>query len=228
MSIGSGEIGQAGLQFFGRMNASISHELKNVLAIIKENAGLLNDYISAAANGAPIDPQRLGAVGRRIESQTARADAIIKTMNQFAHTVDRPHQSVDLNHMLALLVSLHNRPAAMSQVRLEPQSADGPVVVATAPFILLNLLGLVLRTALQAVPAGGTMAIRVDKIPNGALFNFSGLTSHSNLSGMVYPGPQESALLTALSAQARIEASLERICVTLPLGLDALSSATSR
>ena len=228
MSIGFAEIGQAGLQFFGRMNASISHELKNVLAIIKENAGLLNDYISAAAKGAPIDPQRLGAVGRRIESQTARADAIIKTLNQFAHTVDNPHQSVDLNHMLALLVSLHNRPAAMREVRLEPQSADRPVAIVTAPFALLNLLGLVLSTALQAVPAGGTMTIFLDKVPDGALFSFSGLTSHSNLSGLVYPGPQENALLTALGAQTRIEASQDRICVTLPLGLDALSSATSR
>ncbi|MBW1849305.1 MAG: sensor histidine kinase, partial [Deltaproteobacteria bacterium] len=30
------------LIFFGKINASISHELKNVLAIISETAGLLN------------------------------------------------------------------------------------------------------------------------------------------------------------------------------------------
>ena len=227
MNIGNGEIGQAGLQFFGRMSASISHELKNVLAIIKENAGLLNDYIRAAANGAPIDPQRLGTVGRRIETQTARADAIIKTMNQFAHTVDSSRQSVNLNQTLALLVSLHNRPAAMSQVRLEAQSADETVAITTAPFILLNLLGRALTTALQAVPAGGTMAIRMDKISSGALFSFNGLTLLSSLPDLAYPEPQDSTLLTALGAQARIEPSQERICVTLPLGLGASSSATS-
>ena len=34
---------ETGLQFFGKMTASISHEIKNVLAIINENAGLLED-----------------------------------------------------------------------------------------------------------------------------------------------------------------------------------------
>jgi C4-dicarboxylate-specific signal transduction histidine kinase len=219
MSIGSGDIGQAGLQFFGRMSASISHELKNVLAIIKENAGLLNDYIGAAAKGAPLDPQRLSSVGRRIETQTVRADAIIKTMNQFAHTVDSARQSVDLNHTLTLLVSLHLRTAAMRQVNLAPRSADAPVMITSAPFLLLNLLGLALSTALQAVPAGGALSIRVEKTSSGGLFDFGGLTAFSNLSDLVFPGPQESALLTALGAQARMEPSEERICVALPVGL---------
>jgi C4-dicarboxylate-specific signal transduction histidine kinase len=49
-------IGDAGLQFFGRMSASISHELKNALAIIKENAGLLADYVAMMGKGTPIDP----------------------------------------------------------------------------------------------------------------------------------------------------------------------------
>ena len=34
-----------GLFFFGKMSASISHELKNVLAIINENAGLAEDLM---------------------------------------------------------------------------------------------------------------------------------------------------------------------------------------
>jgi hypothetical protein len=36
-------LGETGLQFFGKMSASISHEIKNVMAIINENAGLLED-----------------------------------------------------------------------------------------------------------------------------------------------------------------------------------------
>ena len=36
-------IGGEGLQFFGKMSASISHEIKNVLAIINENTGLIED-----------------------------------------------------------------------------------------------------------------------------------------------------------------------------------------
>ena len=39
MNAGPNLVGQSGLTYFGRTTASISHELKNALAIIKENAG---------------------------------------------------------------------------------------------------------------------------------------------------------------------------------------------
>jgi hypothetical protein len=39
------------LAFFGKINASISHELKNVMAIISETAGLLKDLSDMAATG---------------------------------------------------------------------------------------------------------------------------------------------------------------------------------
>ena len=32
-----------GLRFFGKVNASISHEIRNALAVINENAGLIKD-----------------------------------------------------------------------------------------------------------------------------------------------------------------------------------------
>jgi hypothetical protein len=41
------------------MTASISHEIKNVMAIINESAGLLEDYSLMAEKGMPIDPERL-------------------------------------------------------------------------------------------------------------------------------------------------------------------------
>ena len=52
-------IAETGLQFFGRISASISHEIKNVLAIVNENAGLLEDYSIMAEGGMPLDPARL-------------------------------------------------------------------------------------------------------------------------------------------------------------------------
>ena len=44
---------ETSLQFFGRVSASISHELKNVLAIINENAGLLEDFTLMGDRGIP-------------------------------------------------------------------------------------------------------------------------------------------------------------------------------
>ena len=50
MNIQDAQVGLGGIQFFGKMAASISHEIKNVLAIINENAGLLEDICLACVN----------------------------------------------------------------------------------------------------------------------------------------------------------------------------------
>ena len=210
-------IGEAGLQFFGRMSASISHELKNVLAIIKENSGLLGDYINMMAKGRPVDPERFQTIAQRIENQTRRADAIIKELNQFAHTVDSSSKPVDLNQALDLLVALHRRPAAMQQVSLDPHAADSAAVVTTAPFLLLNALGLILAQAMKTVPAGGTLAITVSISPSQAGICFGPLNTLSSLPADQFSTEHLNALLTALGAEAIIEAEDCRIIVHMPL-----------
>ena len=50
---------EQGLRFFSATTASLSHELKNALAIIKENAGLLTDYMAMFEKGSPVAPDRL-------------------------------------------------------------------------------------------------------------------------------------------------------------------------
>ena len=45
--------GYDNLAFFGKVNASISHELKNVMAIIAETAGLLGDLSEMARGERP-------------------------------------------------------------------------------------------------------------------------------------------------------------------------------
>ena len=51
MTSASDGIGRLQLRYFGQVSASISHELKNVLAILNENAGLLQDYAAMAEQG---------------------------------------------------------------------------------------------------------------------------------------------------------------------------------
>ncbi len=210
-------IGEAGLQFFGRMSASISHELKNALAIIKENSGLLSDYINMMGKGMPVAPERFQTIAQRIDNQTRRADGIIKDLNQFAHTVDSPSKPVDLNQTLDILVALHRRPAAMLQVGLEPRPADSPAVVTTAPFLLLNALGLILAQAMKTAPAGEALTITVNISPSEAGISFGRLKTLSELPADQFPTEQLNALLTALGAKAIIEAGDCRIIVRLPL-----------
>jgi C4-dicarboxylate-specific signal transduction histidine kinase len=211
-------IGEAGLQFFGRMSAAISHELKNVLAIIKENAGLLNDYLDMMAGGRSVDPERFKAVTRRIDTQTRRADTIIKYLNQFAHTVDNFSQQVDLNQVVELLTALHQRAAAMQQVTLSAKPADGPVEVTTAPFVLLTALGLGVSFALQAVAKGKALTLAAARSDDGGHIIFSGLEGLAGLSTQAFPGDQGDALVAALGAEVELETAAGRITFILPRG----------
>jgi light-regulated signal transduction histidine kinase (bacteriophytochrome) len=71
------------LAFFGKVNASISHELKNILAIISEAAGLLQDLTEMAAKGKKIELEMLQTCSQDIIEEIQRGFATIKQMNKF-------------------------------------------------------------------------------------------------------------------------------------------------
>ena len=107
---------ETGLQFFGKMSASISHELKNVLAIINENAGLLEDFCIMADRGIAFNPERLKRMSTAVKNQISRGDIILKNMNRFAHTIDKTFAPVALNEVVELLLAVTGRLAAMRGV----------------------------------------------------------------------------------------------------------------
>lgn len=94
-------LGEEGLRFFGQISASISHEIKNTLAIMNENIGLLKDFCSMARKGKAVDFERFEGLAGWAEEQIRRADHIVKSMNQFAHSVDENSQQVDLDQVTA-------------------------------------------------------------------------------------------------------------------------------
>ena len=160
-----------GLQFFGKMTASISHEIKNVMAIINESAGLLEDYGMMAEKGIPIDPEKLKVVSGRVSKQIHRAEGIIKNMNSLAHSVDELHKSVDLGETLKLSIGLAQRLADMKSVKLDLQPPRDIVTIITSPFHLLNILWQVLDFAMGASGEGKTVKFSVE--------NRSGLSEHT-------------------------------------------------
>jgi len=88
------------LQVFGKISAAVSHDLKNVLAIVNESAGLLDDLALRAAKGIEIPPDRLNASTARILKQVKRGDAVLKSLNRFAHSTDAPVAQVNVAEVL--------------------------------------------------------------------------------------------------------------------------------
>jgi signal transduction histidine kinase len=145
----------ASLQFMGKVVAAFSHDFKNALAIINENAGLLKDLTAMAAHGRPADPARLETLADRIGQQVQRADEMARLLNRFAHSADKTQEEVDLSEMLVLAAALSRRPAALQRIALEIAPTNEPLRLTIFAFGLQHLLYECLQAAMAACGPGG-------------------------------------------------------------------------
>jgi C4-dicarboxylate-specific signal transduction histidine kinase len=213
-------IGKEGLQFFGKMSASISHEIKNVLAIINENAGLLEDFTLMAEKGRPIDMERFKTVAGKIRGQVGRADGIVKNLNRFAHSADHFSGEIDLNESLGFVVALSERFAAMANVSFEHMEDGRTVPLNTTPFILHNLLWLCLNFAIEVVNEDKKVHLLVEKMEDGARIRFSNLRSIEKIPEDLFPSHKEKALMNALGAQISLDEGAGELILFLPDGVE--------
>lgn len=144
MSSYHGKVDSLGLSFFGSMTASISHELKNSLAIINENAGLLGDLVALSEKGRPLDPERLKTIGENIRRRVQSADDIVRRLNRFAHSANQPVLATGIRDILACTMALSERLATMKGVTVT-MAPGNEIEVQTLPFVIENLLWICLK-----------------------------------------------------------------------------------
>ena len=159
----SDESKEAGLAFFGAITASVTHELNNVMAVINELTGLLDDLLYGAGQGMPIDAEKLRSVQERLAKQVDRGRTIIKRLNKYAHTTDRPVVEYDLMEILGNLTDICRRFADMKKVRLESTFPAEPTKVSGNPFAMQHAVYLCLRYALENTTAGELIGVNADR-----------------------------------------------------------------
>lgn len=170
-------LGETGLRFFGKMSAANAHEIKNALAVINENAGLLGDLVAMAEKGVPMDPQRLGRLAEKIKEQVLRADEIAKSTNRFAHSVDKMHGPAHLGQSLALVKTMAMRFATQRHIGLEIVAGKPSITLPMQPFMLLHLLWLCLRCAMESTNAEKTIQIEMKRAESGTSVRFGPLSN---------------------------------------------------
>ncbi len=125
------------LRFFGRVAASFTHELKNVLAIVKETAGLMEDLLAMTPQGAfPHQPRFQRGVGTILE-QVSRGVELATRMNRLAHSPDHSLATIDLNEAVDQVCLLSERLARVKGVTLGAEAAPVPVTVVSCPMTFL-------------------------------------------------------------------------------------------
>ncbi|MEJ2186570.1 MAG: hypothetical protein P8Z36_11600, partial [Gemmatimonadota bacterium] len=112
--------------FVARLTAGATHELRNVLAIVKESAGLVQDLL---AMGASADGRADKALGR-IETQVGRGAELLTSLNRLAHGLDRDEDAVDLGEAVEHAVVLCQRYARQRERALEVRGGELLMVTA--------------------------------------------------------------------------------------------------
>lgn len=203
------------LQVFGKISAAVSHDLKNVLAIVNENAGLLDDLALRAAKGGEIPLDRLNVATSRMLKQVKRGDAVLKNLNRFAHTTDAPLLQGNVAETVALMVDLAGRQAAMREtvITVAPDAA----MISTCLVYLESFVYLLLRHALEVLPRKESVEITVAAEGETVCIRLVNPAGLPLIQDDVFPGAQEKALMERLKID--LQALPGTVALRLPASL---------
>jgi signal transduction histidine kinase len=152
------------LAALGQLAAGLAHELRNPLTSMK----ILVQ--STADRGEPA-----GLTGRSLailEEEIIRLERSIQSFLDFARPAEVERRPFDLTQVLDQILGLVSPRAALQSVAIETELPDGPLVIEADASHLRQMLLNLLLNALDAVPQGGTITVRVaydppDHLPAG-------------------------------------------------------------
>ena len=148
------------LAALGKMIASVSHEIKNPLGIVRSTAEVLGNRIKKVAPGN----EHLAGI---IVEETNRLDGIVREFLDFARPKDPTLTPASLNDLIERLVSFMVTEFESKEVTLVKElDAELPAVPMDGEQIYQVLLNIVFN-AVHAMPDGGTLSFRTAAVPDG-------------------------------------------------------------
>jgi hypothetical protein len=188
------------LGVYGLLSASVTHEIKNTLSIINENAGLIQDLCSMVEGDEGLPAGRVESSMQTIASQVGRSSAIMKNLNRFAHSNDKIPGQTEMSDMLTLMVDLTSRFAAMRKVTVTTSCQPG-AVIETNLLVLHSLVFLTLYKLYQVCPENSVVKITgINQSDGRPLIRFM-LEGHSELPlPSDFPGEKEDELARYIGA----------------------------
>ena len=122
--------------FLGRITASVTHEIQNVLAIIKENSGLMEDFllINQTEDLSDIE-EKLGRCINSIKKQAYRGVGLTSGLNGFAHITDNTQISVNVLDLVKKLISITERLFKQKNVSLSIIESEKPYSIIIDPLL---------------------------------------------------------------------------------------------
>ena len=129
-------------QCMGRLLASATHDMRNVLAVIRESAGLAQDMVQLAAGAdKPADPRVIKAL-KEAQQQILRGAALAECMEYLAQVSHSENENApcDLARVASTFCLMAARRARAVQMVLESADSEEPVWSAVPALAVLRAL----------------------------------------------------------------------------------------
>ncbi len=141
----------------GKMVAAVSHEIKNPLGIIRSTAEVLGKRLTKLAPGN----EHLSSI---IVQETSRLDRIVTEFLDFARPQKMRIAPAVIGNLLARALSFMEPEFAKAKITLV-QEVDSTATAAVDSDHLYQAILNILVNAVQAMPAGGTLTVRLFQEP---------------------------------------------------------------
>ncbi len=159
--------------FSGAVTASATHEIKNELAVINEQSGLIKELLMLAAQGREVDPSRLESLISRVIVRIGQADVVIKRLNTFAHSGDLDRDLTNVADSVALVVEFYKRLASIKGLTLELGQMPEALGLAHPPMLFQQAVWACLAGAAEAAEKGGAVVITAAAVNGQTEIKFS-------------------------------------------------------
>ena len=205
--------------FMGKITAGVTHEMKNVLAIIRESAGLMEDLLGLAKDDPFPAREKFLKILSKIGDQVTRGVNLSNALNQFAHRPDQPLATADMNSLIDQLVFLCQRFALSKRVTLKSVAHDHPLPLRCEVLKVQMTIHKGIDLLLNVVDPGAILSIRPtaredDKLAVEFLSEGNGIDIR-NIPDSSKESLWDPLVACAESANAKVEAGVAGACLTI-------------
>lgn len=207
------------VEVFAGISAIVTHEIRNVLAIINENSGLLEDLAMMSGDNGNVPGERVKTMVAKVGSQVERANRLMKDLNTFAHSGDTPFGSIDLQENIRIMTALTQKKAAAKKLEIDVRGERG-VLLTTKPLLFNALLYTCLVGIYEAVSFGEKIIAEAKETTGARVVQ---LTFHCNEDVIQNIRSSLKVQVLLKEIQAESISDMRSICIHLPKEMKNLS-----
>lgn len=209
--------------FVGRLTAGATHEIRNVLSVIKESAGLMGDLLEMTDAESFQHAEKFCKMITNILAQVDRGSAQAKGLNTLAHATDERMRSVDPEQVLSCQSILYARFCRRKGITLSLTPCASRTSVVTDPVQLHAAVCGLVEVLLEALPSGSDIAMTCEPVTGAVDIVMTGTLPDGSSSpedgGSAVDVALNSARSLAEAVGGTVDARLDRgsACLRVPV-----------